>query len=144
MTEPYSLANLMPTQPRRRRVPIWAWLVGALAVVAALALVLVLAFRPSGTSGPTTPAAVAAEAGCTGLTPDTPPLELYVQEGGTCTLGSDSLHIVTFAGDQQRDSYLAVARSFGGSFVVGGRYIIAVDSATTAQTLAGRLHARVG
>ncbi len=76
----------------------------------------------SSTSVPTSASSVAQRTGCTGFATITP--TLYALDEGDCTLGPDSLDVVTFADNGKRDQWVKVAKGFGGSYVVGDRFAV--------------------
>jgi hypothetical protein len=75
---------------------------------------------------------------CTGF--DDSSTELYVKEGGDCTLGSATLSVDTFVDNKARDSYLKIAQEFGGSYCEGDQWEIHGEdrpAVSNACTLAG-------
>lgn len=116
-------------------------------ILAAIAAVVIgastyLVVSQLGDSQPPAAADVAQRAGCGAQTVDSS-LELYVREGLHCQISGQAVHVVTFAGNQQRDDYLRVAKSFGGNYVVGDFYLISVDSPSAAAAIAKTLGASV-
>ncbi len=117
-------------------------LVGLAAVlVAAGSYALTLALRRDAGPAPRV-ADVAARIGCSTSKLDAE-LELYARESGSCGIGAHRYSIAVFAGNEQRDQWLEVAVSFGGSYVVGDRFVVTVDSVDVGRELAPKLNARV-
>lgn len=74
---------------------------------------------------------IATKAGCSSITADSE--ELYVREGGTCTAGDDELSVYTFNDAAAQQSWLEVAKGFGGVYVVGDRWVVSAPDADAAQ-----------
>lgn len=97
----------------------------------------------SGTTSqaPQTAADLATKIGCTGYTQSSE--EMYVKEGGDCTLNGQTVYVNTYADDTARDQYLEVAKSTGGTYAQGPKWVIHGDDATTieqaAKTAGGQL-----
>ncbi|MGW0366936.1 hypothetical protein [Streptomyces sp. NPDC002990] len=90
--------------------------------------------RPSGT-GPTSIEAIATAIGCTA--------EVNVQaeelrEGG-CVTGQDTYRMITFAAEPGLRVWLSEARNYGGSYLVGDRWVVTTPSAQALTALRARL-----
>jgi hypothetical protein len=85
-------------------------------------------------AAPPTAASIAAKAGCTGWTPDTGQLELYVKESGTCTVNGQPLNVDTYNNTTGRDGYLKIGVSFGGSYGQGPLWVTHGDDAAAVAT----------
>jgi len=53
-----------------------------------------------------------------------------VKEGGSC---GDQLRIFTFATNENRDTWFAVAQDPGRKYLVGDRWVVSADSAATLE-----------
>lgn len=101
------------------------------AATAALALLLP-GCSSSASSSFNSASAIATKIGCTGWTADSPP-QMYVKEGGQCTIGSATVYVNLFADDAARNNWLKAAKAMGaaGSFAQGERWVIQSDDAAT-------------
>ncbi|MBT2480664.1 hypothetical protein [Streptomyces sp. ISL-94] len=117
-----------PDRPARRTLP-------AIAVCAAALLSGGCAGHPA----PRTPSAsieeIAAAIGCTA--------EVSVQADelrqGGCQTGQGAFRMVTFAAAEGRRSWLAEARTYGGSYLVGDRWVVTAQPPEALDTLRLRL-----
>jgi hypothetical protein len=79
---------------------------------------------------------------CGGLEADSD--ELFVREGGSCETKVGDLSVYVFNDSDNRDSYLEIAKGFGGGpYVVGTNWLIEVRDLATAERLASDLDASV-
>jgi hypothetical protein len=123
-----------PDRPPRQAGRILA-LVALVVVGGAVALVLLL--RDSGPPPPVTD--LAARLGCTGFAPDAE-TEVFVREQGSCQVDGATVTLYTFASGQSRNGWVNAASDFGGIYVLGDRWAVAVGT----QQLADLVHARLG
>jgi hypothetical protein len=80
----------------------------------------------SGSGGkPMTATELASKVGCSGYSNSS--TEMYVKEGGDCTLNGQTISIDTFNDNTARDNYVKVARSFGGVYGQGDGWVIHGD-----------------
>ncbi|MGR4881200.1 hypothetical protein ACIPUC_17595 [Streptomyces sp. LARHCF249] len=126
----------------RRRVPRAAAL--ALAVLCAVLPTGGCAGSPAAHHGPRAhegraPSAsieeIAAAVGCTAHV-DVQAEEL--REGG-CQTGQGAYRMVTFAADEGLRSWLTEARMYGGTYLVGSRWVVTAPSADALTALRGRI-----
>ncbi|WP_079154425.1 hypothetical protein [Streptomyces subrutilus] len=78
---------------------------------------------------------IAAAVGCTAHV-DVQADEL--REGG-CQTGEGAYRMVTFAADEGQRSWLAEARMYGGTYLVGGRWVVTAPSEQALTALRGRI-----
>ncbi|MEU9145545.1 hypothetical protein [Streptomyces sp. NPDC048349] len=78
---------------------------------------------------------IAAAVGCTAQV-DVQAEEL--REGG-CQTGQVAYRMVTFAADEGLRSWLAEARAYGGTYLVGSRWVVTAPSADALAALQGRI-----
>lgn len=78
---------------------------------------------------------IAAAVGCTAHV-DVEAEEL--REGG-CRTGQGAYRMVTFAADEGLRSWLAEARTYGGTYLVGSRWVVTAPSADALTALRGRI-----
>jgi hypothetical protein len=69
--------------------------------------------------------------GCTGFTDDTE--EMFVTEGGSCSLEGQDINIYYFGDQRARDEYLEIATGFGGLYLVGVNWLVEAKRATLAE-----------
>jgi hypothetical protein len=50
-------------------------------------------------------------------------VQIYAKDAATCSKGTATLYIYTFASDTLRDQWLKVAQSFGGQYQVGPGWV---------------------
>jgi hypothetical protein len=120
-----------PTLPVMRRTPV---------LIAAAALATLAACSSGGGSSPSstsssfaTPQDIASRLDCTSPVKSD---EIMVREAITCDYGSDTLEIVTFNDNGQRDSWKKIASGVGGGvYVVGDKWLVSADSTATATNV---------
>ncbi|MFD4245985.1 hypothetical protein ACFWP3_30985 [Streptomyces sp. NPDC058525] len=78
---------------------------------------------------------IAAAVGCTAHV-DVQAEEL--REGG-CQTGEGAFRMVTFAADEGQRSWLTEARMYGGTYLVGSRWVVTAPSADALTALRGRI-----
>lgn len=71
---------------------------------------------------------VADAVGCTGFENDSE--EMFVSEGGTCTLDGEEIQVYYFADNAARDNYVDVAKQFGANMLMGDHWVVSAESAT--------------
>lgn len=76
---------------------------------------------------PVTATGLASKIGCSGYSNSSN--EMYVKEGGDCTLNGQTISIDTFNDNTARDNYVKVAKSFGGVYGQGDRWVVHGDDA---------------
>lgn len=70
--------------------------------------------------------------------------ELYVADGGTCTLDSNDAVIVdTFSSQDNATKYADAAKSAGGVYVIGNKWVVGVDSNDQAQAVIGKIGGKI-
>ncbi len=68
--------------------------------------------------------------------------ELFTDEGGSCTVDGETVTVYTFTDNDVRDSYLEIARGFGGRYLVGDGWVVEGPQDTLAaieETVGGEL-----
>lgn len=60
--------------------------------------------------------------GCTGFEGDSE--EMYVTEGGSCSLDGEEIYAYYFSDNDRRDSWVEVASQFGGPYLVGDGWVV--------------------
>jgi hypothetical protein len=61
--------------------------------------------------------------------------ELFVKEGGSC----GDVSIYTFKDNATRDQYVKAASSFGGTYLVGDKWVVSAESADPLQEARGKI-----
>jgi hypothetical protein len=102
-------------------------------IVAIVAVTACGGGKPPAPASALTAQSIADKTGCTGYSTDTS-FELYVQEGGECTVGDQTISVVVFADNTARDNYVMIAKSFGGQYGQGDRWVIHGDDRATVST----------
>ncbi|MGP3689569.1 hypothetical protein ACTVZO_33565 [Streptomyces sp. IBSNAI002] len=82
---------------------------------------------------------IAAAVGCTAHV-DVQAEEL--REGG-CQTGQGAFRMATFAADEGQRSWLTEARAYGGTYLVGSRWVVTAPSADALAVLRGRIGGEV-
>lgn len=88
--------------------------------------------------GPVMPKDVAEKRLLCNLYEDTEASELGVERQGQCQINADYVVVKTFSNNQARDTWVDVARAFGGPFLVGDRYVATSDSPDVVEMLSDR------
>lgn len=65
--------------------------------------------------------------GCTGFEADSE--EMFVTDGGSCTLDGEDIEVYYFAEQDAQDNYLDIAGGFGGQYLTGDNYIVGAPPA---------------
>lgn len=104
----------------------------------ALALLLLAGCSGDGDK-PATPKELAGEIGCASTYSATSTDELGVEAVGTCTVSGSEVRLLTFASDEARDTFVEVAKSFGGRYVTGPGYAIEAQSADVETAVQAKL-----
>jgi len=118
-----------------------------LATIGAVAMLLLAACGGGSASGAKsttykTGAELADAIGCTAYQSGSS--EMYVADGGTCTLGrNDAVIVDTFSSSSNRDSYVQVAKSTGGVYVVGDGWVVGVGSQDEADQVKGKVGGKI-
>ncbi|MEV7612521.1 hypothetical protein [Streptomyces sp. NPDC089799] len=84
------------------------------------------------------PASLQEIAGALGCTPETTVDAEEVREGA-CGSGPGAYRMATFASDQGRDAWLAAARDYGGTYLVGARWVVTAATPEALTPLRTRL-----
>lgn len=70
--------------------------------------------------------------------------ELYVADGGTCTLGSNTAVIVdTFSSQDNATKYADAAKSAGGVYILGDKWVVGVSSQDEAQSVMDKIGGKI-
>jgi hypothetical protein len=114
-----------------------------LPAAAAAALLTLAACSGGGTSGGggdsySTGADLASAIGCTNYQGGSQ--EMYVADGGTCTLGSNDTVIVdTFSSQDNATNYADAAKASGGVYVIGKQWVVGIASQDEAKTVMNKI-----
>ncbi|WP_411104589.1 hypothetical protein [Streptomyces sp. cmx-4-9] len=121
--------------PPDRRSPLARPAYAALAVLSAALLYGACAGPRPADSAPASIEQIAAAIGCTA--------EVSVQaeelSQGGCGSGPDAYRMATFAADRGLREWLAEAQDYGGTYLVGNRWVVTAPSEEALTTLRGRL-----
>lgn len=66
--------------------------------------------------------------GCSDYTGDSE--EMFVSEGGSCTLDGEDIAVYYFADNDARDGYVEIGSDFGGNYLVGDHWVVDAKSET--------------
>ncbi|GHI86172.1 hypothetical protein ACWGF3_38945 [Streptomyces xanthophaeus] len=116
----------------------WTHIRSARAALAVLCTVLLYggcAGKPAADTPPATLEEIAAAIGCTA--------EVSVQADelrqGGCGTGPDAYRMATFAADEGLKDWLTEAQAYGGTYLVGNRWVVTARSEQALTALRGRL-----
>lgn len=84
------------------------------------------------------PEAIAQVLGCSGFE-EGDSEELGVDEDGTCQLQEEEIHVYTFARTEARDTYIEIAKQFGGEYVIGDNWAVQYDDNSVGKVVIERL-----
>lgn len=84
------------------------------------------------------PEAIAQVLGCSGFE-EGDSEELGVDEDGTCRLQEEEIHVYTFARTEARDTYIEIAKQFGGEYVIGDNWAVQYDDNSVGKAVIERL-----
>jgi hypothetical protein len=85
------------------------------------------------------PKAIADTLGCSSSYKNVQTEELGVDQAGSCRFNGQTVRLLTFADSDAQDTFLKIARSFGGRYAEGDGYLVEVKGAAVQKAAEDKL-----